>query len=153
MKQDTIETFTGLVVIIIAIIFFKFAYNMNFNSADNNNSYILKAKFDSIEGINIGSDVMISGVKVGSVQSIVLDNETFSAVVFFKIINNIKLAIDTRVSIITNGIIGGRYISITPGVEDEVLNNNDTIKYTQSSMNLESLVSKFLYSTNNKQNN
>lgn len=145
MKQNIIETLVGFTVIIVALAFFVFAYKTG-NQTIGANGYKLKASFQSADGIVKGTDVMLAGVKIGSVSEITLDKATFFAWVDINIEDDIKLPKDTRLEVATSGILGGRYVSVIPGESEEDLVNGDQIKYTQSAVNIESLIGKLIYS-------
>lgn len=145
MKQNIIETLVGFTVIIIALAFFVFAYKTG-NQRINTNGYTLKASFQSADGITKGSEAKIAGVKIGTVSDIVLDKTSFFAWVSINVEKEIKLPKDTRLEVTTSGILGSKYISVIPGDSDEILANGDQIKYTQSAVNIESLIGKLIYS-------
>lgn len=145
MKQDFIESLVGFAVIIIALVFFVFAYKIG-NSSKVEAGYSLKAKFQDVEGIVKGSDVMLAGVKIGAVTDIDLDKNSFFALLTIKVNNDVKLPNDTRIAIVTSGILGSRYISVIPGTSEEILIEGNEIKYTQSSVNIETLIGKLIYS-------
>jgi phospholipid/cholesterol/gamma-HCH transport system substrate-binding protein len=105
--------------------------------------YDLKAVFSSADGIAKGSDVKIAGVKVGEVKSVIVNNKTFSAEVEMKINSKFDMPVDSSASIQSSGLLGGKFIELSPGVEDDNLQDGDTIKITQSSLNLEKLISTF----------
>lgn len=150
MKQNILETIVGFSVIITAILFALFTYNINTADQSGSDCYSLRAKFQNVEGVTSGSDIMISGVKIGSVESIELDKNSFDAVALLKINSNIRLSKDSQASILTSGLLGGKYIAISPGGEDEYLQHNDQLKYTQSAINIEALIGKIIYSISNK---
>ncbi|WP_417904699.1 outer membrane lipid asymmetry maintenance protein MlaD [Candidatus Tisiphia endosymbiont of Micropterix aruncella] len=145
MKQNVIETLVGFIVILVALGFFVFAYKIG-NSSKVESGYILKANFQNAEGIVQGSSVMLAGIKIGSVTNITLDKTSFFALLTISINNDIKLPKDTSVAIVTSGILGSRYISVNPGSSEENLAGGDQIKYTQSAVNIESLIGKLIYS-------
>ncbi|WP_341754463.1 outer membrane lipid asymmetry maintenance protein MlaD [Candidatus Tisiphia endosymbiont of Dioctria rufipes] len=145
MKQNVIETLVGFIVILVALGFFVFAYKIG-NSSKVESGYILKANFQNAEGIVQGSSVMLAGIKIGSVTNITLDKTSFFALLTISINNDIKLPKDTSIAIVTSGILGSRYISVTPGSSEENLAGGDQIKYTQSAVNIESLIGKLIYS-------
>ncbi|HJD56863.1 MAG TPA: outer membrane lipid asymmetry maintenance protein MlaD [Rickettsia endosymbiont of Sericostoma sp.] len=149
MKQNVIETLVGFIVILVAIGFFIFAYKIG-NSSRVESGYMLKANFQNAEGIVRGSDVMLAGVKIGSVIDITLDKTSFFALLTICINNDIKLPKDTSIAIVTGGILGSRYISVTPGSSEENLAIGEQIKYTQSAVNIESLIGKLIYSFGKK---
>jgi phospholipid/cholesterol/gamma-HCH transport system substrate-binding protein len=150
MTQNTIETIVGFITIITALIFLTFAYNKGDDSSDIKNTYPIKASFQNAEGIFEGSDVRVAGIKIGFVEKLTLDKNNFFAIINFRINNDIKLPKDTQAAISTSGFLGSKFISLTPGASEEELSANDQIKHTQSSLNIESLVSKLMYSIGNK---
>ncbi|WP_375327153.1 outer membrane lipid asymmetry maintenance protein MlaD [Candidatus Tisiphia endosymbiont of Nemotelus uliginosus] len=145
MKQHVIETVVGFAVIIIALVFFSFAYKMG-NSSKIDKGYTVTASFQNAEGIINGSDVMLAGVKIGSVTNIILDKTSFFALLTININNEIKLPKDTSLAIVTSGLLGGKYIAVTPGSSEETLAANDQVKYTQSSVSIEAIIGKLIYS-------
>ena len=149
MKQNILETAVGGAVLAIALWFFIFAYNTNRRNTDSEGYYV-SAKFQNAEGIYAGSDIMVAGIKIGEVDSLTLDRANFFAVMRLKIDKAIKLPKDSEAAIVSSGFLGGKFVSVIPGVLDEDLKNNDIIKQTQSSVNIESLIGKFMYSFGNK---
>ena len=108
-------------------------------------SYAVKARFGSISGLKEGAAVEIAGVNVGRVTKIDLDREDYEAVVVMAIDDGIVLQEDVIASIRTAGIIGDRYISITPGGAEEEIGPYGEIFETESAINLEELVSKYIF--------
>lgn len=149
MKQELLETLIGFAVLVTAGLFFMFAYKSG-NVAKVQNGYAVKARFQNAEGIVAGSDVMLAGIKIGFVENMMLDKETFYAVTTLRLDSNIEIPKDSTAAIVTSGFLGGKLIAITPGEAEENLKNNDQIKYTQSSINIESLIGKFMYSSGSK---
>ena len=149
MKQNIIETTVGFIILAIALSFFVFAYNKG-NKIEGSGGYLLKAEFQNIDGIVSGSYIMISGIKIGQVDKIELDKDTYVATAWLKIKDNLKLPKDSQASVSTSGLLGGKFIAITPGSSDEMLDPLAQIKYTQSSINIESLIGKLMYSITNK---
>ncbi|MFQ3307444.1 MAG: phospholipid/cholesterol/gamma-HCH transport system substrate-binding protein [Candidatus Midichloriaceae bacterium] len=147
------ESLLGFIVIFIAIGFSYFAYKNTDTNLNNKESYVLEARFDNIDGIKIGSEVRISGIKIGNVVGQNLDNETFSAIVKMSVDNTIKLPIDSTIQILSSGFIGDKYLAISPGMEESFLKNNDLFEFTQSSLNIETLISKFLFGLKDKGDN
>ena len=108
-------------------------------------SYPVTARFISISGLKEGALVELAGVKVGKVSSIRLDSSEYEAVVGLDISNEVKLQDDSIASIRTAGIIGDRYIKLTPGGSEEYLVGGDEIVETESAISLEELVSKYIF--------
>ena len=143
MRVNYIEIFVGTVVLLIAGLFFSYAYNANKNSG--NYTYHLTAKFERVDGILEGSDIKLRGIKVGEVTKLRLEGEKLSAILTLSFYNNIKLPIDSSAEIVSEGLMGSKYISITLGENDAILKDGDTVAYTQPSISLESLITRFVF--------
>jgi phospholipid/cholesterol/gamma-HCH transport system substrate-binding protein len=144
MKKIT-EAIAGLFVLLVAAGFVFFAYEgANIKSSSKN--YPLIAKFSQADGITIGTDVRISGVKVGHVEKEYLDMNSFRAVVEISLDPAIKLPADSSIQIVSDGLLGGKYLSIGIGSDDKILASGGEIQYTQSSVNLEALIGKMIFS-------
>jgi len=107
-------------------------------------SYILYAEFDNISGVKKGADVQIAGVPVGSVRDITL-NEDELAQATMQIEQGIKIPVDSVASVKSQGIIGDKFIQITLGGDEEIYKPGEIITDTESSLDLESLISKFAF--------
>lgn len=142
------EIIVGTFVLFCAI-FFLFS---SFRSAQvsDTKGYRLIAKFDNIDGINSGSDVKISGVKVGNVEEQILDEKDFRAVLKINLNNSLKLPSDSSVKISSEGLLGSKYLSISPGGDEENLKDGEEIQFTQSSVSFEDLLGKFIFGDKNK---
>ena len=139
------EVLTGAAVLLIAAGFLGFAVAHSGRSTAGA-GYDLKASFDHIDGLNEGADVRIAGVKVGSVTGQRIDPATFQAVVTIKIGDGIKLPKDTSAEIVSESLLGGKYMSLTPGGDPATLKPGDPIAITQSAVSLEQLLGKFIFS-------
>ncbi|MES2961134.1 MAG: outer membrane lipid asymmetry maintenance protein MlaD [Pseudomonadota bacterium] len=115
--------------------------------------YHLIAKFENIDGLASGSDVKISGVKIGTVEHQFLDDKDFRATLKITIDPNVKLPTDSSAKVASEGLLGSKYLSITPGGDEEVLKEGEEIQFTQSSVNFEDLLGKFIFSSGDKANN
>ena len=144
MRGNVIETVMGAVVIVVAGLFLVFAYKTS--QLRSVSGYELSAEFSRIDGIRQGSDVRISGIKIGSVASEALDPKTFLAVVRMSIDPAVKLPDDTVAEIISAGLLGDKYMSLVPGGSDQMIAPGGKIKYTQSSVSLESLIGQTIFS-------
>jgi phospholipid/cholesterol/gamma-HCH transport system substrate-binding protein len=144
MKQNLFETFVGFAVIAIALFFLTYSYHSK--NGDNKERYRLFATFQSVEGVIKGGDVSIGGIIVGTVDKLKLDPVTYNAHVEFLIDHDVKIPTDSRAIIASSSFLGGKYVAITPGGDDNYLKEGERIKYTQSSINIESLIGKFMYS-------
>jgi phospholipid/cholesterol/gamma-HCH transport system substrate-binding protein len=145
MRANMIEAVMGAIVLIIATFFLVFAYTSSKGGVYT--GYSLVAKFDRIDGLTVGNDVRISGVKVGSIVEIDIDPKTFLAQVVLTVRKGLNLPTDTAAEINSESLMGGKYIALIPGGEDNTLNSGDEITYTQSSVSFENLLGKYLFSS------
>ncbi len=108
--------------------------------------YTVSALFDSVSGLKPGARVEIAGVEVGKVDRIALDPKSGDqAVVGMKIKSGVKITDDVIASVRTSGIIGDKFIMLKPGGSERYLKNNDTIRETESAIDIEDLISKFIH--------
>jgi phospholipid/cholesterol/gamma-HCH transport system substrate-binding protein len=143
-RHGVVETLTGAAVLVVAGGFL--AYAVAHSGRSSGDGYPLTAQFDHIDGLSPGADVKIGGVKVGSVTSERIDPKTFMAVVSLTVQDNIKLPKDTAAIITSESLLGGKYISLTPGGDSTDLKPGQAITITQSSVSLEELLGKFIFS-------
>jgi len=144
MQRNAIEPILGALVLVAAIAFLVFAYNKAGQRSFS--GYPLTARFSSIDGLETGSDVRIGGVKVGQVTDISIDPETYLAMVKLTVAPEIKVPTDSVASITTEGLLGGKYLGLEPGVSDNMLKPGGLITHTEASVSLEGLIGKFMYS-------
>ena len=111
----------------------------------DDSGYTVTARFTSVAGLRVGANVEIAGVAIGKVSAIRLSTEDYSAQVDLRIDKDVPLSEDVMASVKTSGLIGDKYISITPGGSDEKLAAGSTISDTETSMDLESLIGKFVF--------
>jgi phospholipid/cholesterol/gamma-HCH transport system substrate-binding protein len=143
MRGNVIEAVMGAVVLVVAAVFLFFAYSTS--QTRSVSGYELTADFERIDGIKEGSDVRISGIKVGSVVGQSLDPKTFLATLRMAIDPAFKLPDDTSAEIVSDGLLGGKYLSLTPGGSDKEIPAGGRIRYTQSSVSLEHLIGQMMF--------
>jgi phospholipid/cholesterol/gamma-HCH transport system substrate-binding protein len=143
------DFFIGTVVLIIAGFFFFSSFSKT-HQLKNNKTYSLFAKFSTADGISNGADVKIAGVKIGNVTKQELDNKTYQAILHFELDKNILIPIDSSIKVASEGLLGSKYLAIAVGGSEEFLNPNQEISFTQSSVNFEELLGKFIFSNNSK---
>jgi phospholipid/cholesterol/gamma-HCH transport system substrate-binding protein len=141
----------GTIVLFVAIGFFSYSFKSS--KISTNSGYNIIAKFDNADGITIGSDIKIAGIKVGSIIEQNLDEKTSKANLKMNIANNIKIPADSSAKIASEGLLGAKYISISIGGDEEILKNDQEIYFTQSSVNFEDLLGKFIFSDKKKNDN
>lgn len=144
MKRSVIETALGAAVILVAISFLMFSIDTA--KVGKVSGYELNARFSGIGGLAAGDDVLISGVKVGSVVAVTLDPETFLAKVKMSIDESVKVPTDTAALISSESLLGGRYLQLEPGADEETMKPGGTVEYTQAPQNLEQLLGQFIFS-------
>lgn len=144
MGKNLAETLLGAVVLAGAVIFLTFAYSKG--GLKTVDGYQVIGKFDRVDGLAEGSDVRMSGIKIGTVVSQELDKRTYLAVLTMNVQNDVKLPRDSSIRIASNGLLGDKYLSITPGAEDEMLKPGGEITHTQGSVDLLSLVGRMIFS-------
>lgn len=141
MQGNFVETLIGLAVVAVAAAFFYFAATTT-GSGPGAAGYELVAKFDRVDGISSGSDVKLSGIKVGVVSRQDLDPATYRAVVRMSIQPGIKIPDDSAIKITNEGLLGGSYLSIAPGGSDVMLQSGQEFGTTQGAVDLIGLLSR-----------
>jgi len=144
MQKNILETVMGAVVLIVALGFLAFAYEGSQMKVEA--GYVISGKFGNASGISLGSDVRIGGIKIGVVSGMDLDPNTYEAVVSMQIRQNTKLPKDSSAAIVSSGLLGEKFIQITPGSDDKMLADGGKVQFTQSSVSLEELIGKFMFS-------
>jgi len=143
MKRNIIETGLGAIVIIAALSFLVFSYNLS--DLRPTQGYDLIAKFNAIDGLAVGSDVRIAGVKVGTVIGQSIDQKEYRAIVTMKIKPDVKLAKDTMVRISSAGLLGGKYIKLEPGGAPDILSAGGELTNTKDVISMEELLGKVIF--------
>jgi len=145
MKKMNLEMIVGLFLLAGFISFSYIAIKMGDIRLFMQDSYAVTARFTSISGLKEGAAVELAGVKVGEVSKIELDEGEYEAVVHLDVNQTLQLQDDSIASIRTSGIIGDRFIKLTPGGSEDYLGPGDEIEETESSISLEELVSKYIF--------
>jgi phospholipid/cholesterol/gamma-HCH transport system substrate-binding protein len=143
-KRNVTELLAGAVVLLGAAGFLGYAVANTGRTTIS--GYSLHARFDRIDGLTIGSDVRIAGVKVGSVLSAHVDPKTYQAVVTMSVQPDLHLPRDSSAEITSDGLLGGKYIALVPGGDEKMLPPGGDVTITQSSISLEELLGKFIFS-------
>ena len=143
MNKINVETGVGLFIIAGLICLAYLSVKLGDVNLTGTKDYVVKARFSNIGGLKEGSDVEIAGVKIGKVSKISLDN--YQASVDMLIAPDVKIQEDSIASIRTQGIIGDNYIKISPGGASEYIKANGLMTETESSIDIESLISKYIF--------
>jgi phospholipid/cholesterol/gamma-HCH transport system substrate-binding protein len=144
MQNSVVETLIGAAVIAVAVFFLVFAYSTTGSAPVS--GYDVIAKFNRADGVNIGTDVRLSGIKVGTVEKMALDPKTYNAVLTLALENSVTLPQDSSVRITSEGLLGNQYLSIEPGSEPEKIKPGGEIENTQGSIDLIGLLGKAVFS-------
>ena len=145
MKRINIEVAVGLFMVVGFISFAWMSVRLGNIGLFDKPTYTVSARFGSVSGLKPESKVEISGVQVGKVVSIELDPDTYEAVVEMRIDQGVVLQEDVIASIRTAGIIGDRFVKITPGGLDDLITDGGEITETESAISLEELISKYIF--------
>lgn len=143
MSHNASEIVVGGVVLAAAIGFAVYAGQAAGLSAGGS-SYDLTASFRSIEGVNVGTDVRLAGVKIGTVTDVSLNAETFFADTVFSVEDGVLIPDDSAAVISSEGLLGGNFVEIMPGGSPVNLESGEEVYDTQGSVSLISLLLKFV---------
>jgi phospholipid/cholesterol/gamma-HCH transport system substrate-binding protein len=147
MRRNVIETILGAAVILVAAVFVVFAFSTT-GMERVDEGYTVTASFDNAQGITRGTDVRMSGVKIGRVVEQRLNRETYFAEVTMAIDTQIALPADTSARIVPEGLLGGNYVNLEPGGAEERIPEGGRIQYTQGAVNLMDMVGRLMFSGN-----
>lgn len=145
MKRSSVEIAVGIFVLIGILCVGYLTIRLGKMELLGDNHYPLLARFETVSGLKSGGMVEMAGVEIGTVDSISLDKEREIAIVKLKILKGLSLTDDVIASVRTSGLIGDKYIKITPGGSDVVLKPGDMIIETESSVDLEELIGKYVF--------
>jgi phospholipid/cholesterol/gamma-HCH transport system substrate-binding protein len=143
MQSKTVETLIGAIVILIAAGFLYFGY-IN-TSQGSLNTYELIARFNRVDGLSVGTDVKLSGIKVGTISELTLDPKNYLAIVHLSIRKDVQIPDDSSLKITSAQLLGNSYMSLTPGGSDKMLPPGGEIKNTQGSVDIMSLIGRAIY--------
>lgn len=143
MNKKPIETIMGLVVLIVAGLFLLFAYRVSDLGVVK--GYEIRANFAKVGGLSIGSDVRLNGIKIGTVVSQKLNTEDYEAEVLLSIASDVKLPKDSEVSIASNGLLGDKFVKITPGRSSEYFSDGDIATNVKGFKTLEDMVGEIIF--------
>lgn len=145
MSQRTVEITVGIFVLIGIACVGYLTIKLGKMEIIGGNYYLLSARFQSVSGLKNGSQVEMAGVQIGNVDRIYLDPERQVAVVDMNIRNGIELSQDVIASIKTSGLIGDKYVKLTPGIAEDMLQPGGMITQTESAIDIEELISKYVF--------
>ncbi len=144
-QQSKLELIVGVFVLAGLVAVAYLALRIGAGSLVGGDTYTLQARFTNSGGLNPGSNVIIAGVPVGRVDSVKLNPADYSSLVHFSVRKDVQLPVDTIASIRTTGLIGDKFLALAPGGESEFLPADALITDTESTVDLESLISRFAF--------
>ena len=148
MRSNVFEAFIGGLVVILAAAFLFYGFSIT--KSNDGDNYTIYATFNRVDGIQIGSDVRLSGIKIGTVSEQSLDQTNYEAKLSLVINKTVKIPDDSSAKITMDGLLGGSYISIEPGGSLNYILESQEILFTQGSIDLIGLVGQTLFSVEEK---
>jgi phospholipid/cholesterol/gamma-HCH transport system substrate-binding protein len=145
MKKYSLETIVGIFVFIGLLCVGYLTIKLGKMELIGGDNYILYARFNSVSGLKTDSSVEMAGVEIGRISNIGLDSERQMALVTLKIHKDVQITDDAIASIKTSGMIGDKFVKVTPGGSDIILQPGETIIETESAIDLEELISKYIF--------
>jgi phospholipid/cholesterol/gamma-HCH transport system substrate-binding protein len=105
--------------------------------------YEIQASLARVDGLGVGTDVRLAGIKIGTVSNLTLDPKTYVVTVHMNVRNDVKIPVDSSLMVTSSGLLGSSYISITPGGDDKMLGSGGMIENSQGSVDLMGLINRF----------
>jgi phospholipid/cholesterol/gamma-HCH transport system substrate-binding protein len=149
MRENNLpETIIGAIVVAVALLFIAFAYMRT--GSGSLSGYEIQARLPRVDGLGVGTDVRLSGIKIGSVSDLTLDPKNYLVTLHMNIRDDIKIPDDSSLMVTSSGLLGSSYVSLTPGGSDKMLAAGGMIQNSQGSVDLMSLVGRFIGGGNNQ---
>jgi phospholipid/cholesterol/gamma-HCH transport system substrate-binding protein len=150
MKHSKIELLAGLFVLLGLAAVAYLTVKLGSGSLLKGASYPVEARFANAGGIHPGCSVLLSGVTVGRVESVRMEPSDYSAIVTMKVTSLLRLPADSMASVKTSGLIGDKYVALSPGADEAYLKPGERITLTESAVDLESLIGKMAFGSVDK---
>lgn len=147
-SSSTLETIVGAAVVVLAAGFFIFASKTAGLGGGSSSGYHVVAEFDNAEGVNIGTDVRLAGIKIGTVTAQSLNAENYMARLELTLDPKIKLSDDTVAKVTSEGLLGSKFISLDPGGSETMLAEGSVMSITQGAVDIWSLISQAMFDRN-----
>jgi phospholipid/cholesterol/gamma-HCH transport system substrate-binding protein len=144
-SATVVETLVGAAVIAIAGAFFLYASQTVGSGGAVSGGYRVIAEFDNAEGVNVGTDVRLAGVKIGTVTGQSLNTENYMARIEMTLDPTVSLADDTAAKVTSEGLLGGKFISMDPGGSETKLADGSLMTVTQGAVDIWSLISQAMF--------
>lgn len=142
MRENNLpETIIGAIVVAVALLFIAFAYMRT--GSGSLSGYEIQARLPRVDGLGVGTDVRLSGIKIGSVSDLTLDPKNYLVTLHMNIRDDIKIPDDSSLMVTSSGLLGSSYVSLTPGGSDKMLASGGMIQNSQGSVDLMGLIGRF----------
>jgi len=145
-QNNTTETLIGACVVAVALLFAVLVYTRT--GSGSVGGYEINAKLPKADGLAVGTDVRLAGIKVGTVSDLTLDPKTYLVTVHMNIRDDIKLPVDSSVLVTQAGFLGRQYLSITPGGDEKMMAAGSFFENAQGSIDVMGLVGRFATGAN-----
>ncbi len=152
MKNTKLELSVGLFVLLGIAAIIYLAIQVGRGSLLSGDTYLIESRFANTGGLHSGSSVLVSGVTVGRVEAIRIEPSDYSAIVTLRVLSGLRLPTDSMASIKTSGLIGDKYVALSPGADDTYMKSGARITMTESAVDLESLIGKMAFGAVDKDN-
>ncbi|MBQ2885453.1 MAG: outer membrane lipid asymmetry maintenance protein MlaD [Alphaproteobacteria bacterium] len=151
MNKKPVETIMGIVVLVVATLFMFFAYRVS--DLQVVKGYELNARFLKVGGLNVGADVRINGIKIGTVVAQKINSLDYMVDVKLSILPNVSIPEDSVILVAGDGLMGDKFIKIEPGMSNNKLKNGDTIEKTKDAKSLEDMVGEIIFMVSGNEEN
>lgn len=149
MNKETMHILVGAVVVALGVTAFLLSHQGG--PTDEISGYPLTAQFGAVDGVSVGTKVLLTGIQVGDVTALSYDDKSERAMLDFVIRPDIKIPMDSVALIVTDGLLGAKYIKIQPGGDTEVMKPGDAFEYVQDSIAFEEILEKVILNAEEKQ--
>ena len=143
LRENIGEAIVGLAVVLLAIWFLHFVWDKT-GGGERAGAIHVTALFPNAAGVNVGTEVRVAGLKVGSVSGLKLDPQSYQVAVTLAIDPTVKVPSDSSAAIASEGLLGSSFVGLTPGGAPTPLKNGDTITDTQGSLDLMAMIGQFI---------
>ena len=151
MKNSKLELAVGIFVLLGLAAVAYLTMQLGAGSLVSGSTYLIETRFANAGGLHTGSSVLLSGVTVGRVEAVRMDPSDYSAIVTLRVVSRLRLPTDSMASIKTAGLIGDKYVSLSPGADDAFMAPGTRIILTESAVDLESLIGKMAFGSVEKE--
>jgi phospholipid/cholesterol/gamma-HCH transport system substrate-binding protein len=151
MRQTKLELLVGIFMVLGIAAVAYLTMKLGTGSLIGGDTYLVEARFANAGGLHSGSSVLLAGVTVGRVDAVRIDPADYSAIATLRIMTELRLPTDSMASIKTSGLIGDKYVSLSPGADETYLEPGTRITMTESSIDLESLIGKAAFGSFDKE--